>query len=204
MMNRALITLAALAAAATLSACGGEAADTGATGAATDTASAATAVTEASNNAEGVTLEGATVRAKAAADAPEGTEMTAIFGTLHNNTDAEVTITGFTTSLGGGSNEIHEVVDGVMQQKEGGITIPAGSTHELAPGHDHMMVMDYTPEIAAGSTVDITLELANGTTVTVPDVAVRTMLPGHEDYGADGDLEGHQHGTEHNPQGHNH
>ena len=36
----------------------------------TSTASAATAVTEASNNAEGVTLEGATVRAKAAADAP--------------------------------------------------------------------------------------------------------------------------------------
>ena len=35
----------------------------------TDTARAATAVTEASNNAEGVTLEGATVRAKAAADA---------------------------------------------------------------------------------------------------------------------------------------
>ena len=136
-------------------------------------------------------LENGTVRAKAAADAEDGTEMTAIFGTIHNTSDNEITVTGFTTSLGEASYEIHETVDGVMQEKEGGITIPAGGTFELAPGGDHLMIMGYAPEIPAGDTVDVTLETAHGEDIAIDGVAVRSMLPGGEDYGEDGQLAGH-------------
>ena len=130
-----------------------------------------------------VTLEQGAVRAKAAKDAADGNDMTSIFGTLHNNSNEDITVVGFTTSLGEASYQIHEVVDGAMRQKDGGFDIPAGGTHELAPGGDHFMVMGYAPAIDAGDTIDLTLLLEDGATVTVPDVAVRTMLPGDESYG---------------------
>ena len=138
-------------------------------------------------------LENGTVRAKADADAEDGTEMTAIFGTIHNTSDDEITVTGFTTSLGEASYEIHETLDGVMQEKEGGITIPAGGTFELKPGAEHLMIMGYAPEIPAGDTVDVTLETADGEDIAIDGVAVRSMLPGGEDYGEDGQLAGHGH-----------
>lgn len=140
-----------------------------------------------------VTLEQGAVRAKAAKDAADGSDMTAIFGTLHNNTDKDITVVGFTTSLGEADYQIHEVVDGMMRQKDGGFDIPAGGTHELAPGGDHFMVMSYAPAIEAGDTINLTLLLEGGDTLTVPDIAVRTMLPGGESYGDLGDHAEHQH-----------
>lgn len=117
--------------------------------------------------------------------------MTSIFGTLRNTTDQDLHVVGFTTSLGDASYEIHEVVDGVMRQKEGGFFIPAGGTHELAPGGDHFMIIEYADKIPAGSAIDVTLLLDDGTTSVVPDVAVRTMLPGDEGYGDDGQVQDH-------------
>ncbi|OHR22382.1 copper chaperone PCu(A)C [Corynebacterium sp. HMSC034A01] len=136
---------------------------------------------------DAVTLEDGAVRAKAAKDAADGSDMTSIFGTLHNNSDNDISVVGFTTSLGEADYQIHEVVDGVMREKDGGFDIPAGGTHELAPGGDHFMVMGYAPAIEAGDTIDVTLLLEGGATATVPDVAVRTMLPGDESYGDLGD-----------------
>lgn len=138
-----------------------------------------------------VTLEQGAVRAKAAKDAAGGSDMTTIFGTLHNNSDEDISVIGFTTSLGDADYQIHEVVDGVMRQKDGGFDIPAGSTHELAPGGDHFMVMGYEPAIEAGDTIDLTLLLEGGATATVSGVAVRTMLPGDESYGDLEDLGEH-------------
>ena len=152
-----------------------------------------------------VTLEQGTVRAKTAQDTADGSDMTSIFGTLHNNTDKDLSVVGFTTSLGEADYQIHEVVDGMMRQKDGGFDIPAGGTHELAPGGDHFMVMGYAPAIEAGDTIDLTLLLEDGATVTVPDVAVRTMLPGDESYGDIADHDGHaEHGGHDGHDGHNH
>ena len=147
------------------------------------TSEAATDVAASELDNDAVTLEQGAVRAKAAKDAADGNDMTSIFGTLHNNSNEDITVVGFTTSLGEASYQIHEVVDGAMRQKDGGFDIPAGGTHELAPGGDHFMVMGYAPAIDAGDTIDLTLLLEDGATVTVPDVAVRTMLPGDESYG---------------------
>lgn len=195
MNRRVLSACAAGALALSLTACANEE---------TTTATDATGATAAADAAD-VDFLNATVRAKAAADAPDGNDMTSIFGTLQNNTDEDIELTGFSTSLGEASYEIHEVVDGVMQQKEGGIIIPAGESHELKPGADHFMVMDYAPEIPAGEAVTVTLEFADGSTAEIKDIAVRTMLPGDESYGEEGELQGHQHGAEHDgSEGHDH
>lgn len=195
MNRRVLAACAAGALALSLTACANEE---------TTTATDATGVTAAAD-ATDVDFLNATVRAKAAADAPDGNDMTSIFGTLQNNSKEDVELTGFSTSLGEASYEIHEVVDGVMQQKEGGIIIPAGESHELKPGADHFMVMGYAPEIPAGDAVTVTLEFADGSTAEIKDIAVRTMLPGDENYGEDGELQGHQHGAEHDgSEGHDH
>ena len=118
------------------------------------------------------------------------TAMTGIFGTIKNETKEEVTLTGFEADIDGASFEIHEVVAGKMQKKEGGITIPAGGSHELKPGADHLMVMNYDKPIQAGEDVDVKLMFSNGTTVEVPDIPVRTIASGEENYGSDGGVEG--------------
>ena len=200
MNRRVLAACAAGALALSLTACANEETTTATDAAATTEATGAAEATVNNTDATAADIEflDAAVRAKQAADTPEGSEMTAIFGTLQNNTDEDIEVTGFSSSLGDASYEIHEVVDGVMQQKEGGIVIPAGESHELKPGADHFMVMDYAPEIPAGDTVTVTLELADGSTVEIADVAVRTMLPGDESYGEDGELQGHQSEKDHN------
>lgn len=144
-----------------------------------------------SDSDQAVVFDRGAVRAKAGEGEPDGKDMTSIFGTLRNTTDQDLHVVGFTTSLGDASYEIHEVVDGMMRQKEGGFDIPAGGTHELAPGGDHFMIMEYADKIPAGSAIDVTLLLDDGTTSVVPDVAVRTMLPGDEGYGDDGQVQDH-------------
>lgn len=192
-MRRTFAALTAGLLTLTLTACGGS----GGGDVATTTAASATAAssTKGAQAESGIALEGATMRAKAAKDAVDGSDMTSIFGTIRNNTDRDVELTGFSTSLGDARYEIHEVVDGVMRAKSGGISIAAHGSYELKPGNDHLMIMDYAPEIPAGETVEVTLAFADGTEIVVPDVAVRTMLPGHESYGEGGDLQGHQHGA---------
>lgn len=193
----ALVTAATIA--LSLTACSSDNADTDAAATtAAETTAAATSAAEESTEASASTssamkdekmgegevhLHDGTMRAKAAADAEGGSTMTAIFGVLENHRDEDVTLIGFTTSLGDATYEIHEVVNGVMQEKPDGITIPAGGQVELKPGGEHLMIMGYEPEVAAGETVDVTLLLSDGTTAEVKDVAVRTMLPGDEDYG---------------------
>ncbi len=154
---------------------------------ATETSTAGTTEAGAIQGEGAIQLENGTVRAKT----EPGKDMTAVFGTLHNTTDKDITVTGFTTSLGEARYELHETVDGVMRPVEGGFTVPANGTFELAPGGTHMMILDYTPEIPAGDTVDITLQTSDGESIEIPQVAVRTMIPGHEDYGKDGSMVGH-------------
>ncbi|HZK32214.1 MAG TPA: copper chaperone PCu(A)C [Corynebacterium sp.] len=135
---------------------------------------------------EAVVLEEGVVRAK-----DTEVSMTAIFGTLHNTSDEELHVVGVNTNLAEGRYEIHEVVDGIMQEKEGGLVLPAGVEHVMEPGGDHFMIMDHEGEIPAGDIVEVTIELADGTFIELGEIPVRTMNAGDEDYGADGTLEGH-------------
>ncbi|MEU5964094.1 copper chaperone PCu(A)C [Micromonospora parva] len=115
------------------------------------------------------------------------TGMTAAFGTLVNDGDSDVTVTGATTSLS--PMELHEMAmkDGamVMRQKQGGIVIKAGSTHALEPGGDHLMLMNLSRPVRAGDELTFTLTFADGRTQQFRAVAKpftgaqESYAPGH-------------------------
>lgn len=94
------------------------------------------------------------------------TYMTGVFMTIKNETDHEMVVTG-----GKSDNApmvgIHEVVDGVMQEKAGGLVISARASAELKPGGDHVMLMGMPAGLAAGDEVTITLTLSDGQTINV-------------------------------------
>lgn len=197
MFTRGRIALSVLAVSAlTLVGCtdNGDDATTTGTATATETTAAADATdaTAEGENAEWVTFTEGFVKAK-----PAEKDMTGIFGIFTNNSDEDINVVGFTSNLDVPTHELHEVVDGVMQMKPGGFVLPAGEEHELKPGGDHMMLMDYTEPIEAGDTIDIVLEFGDGSTQEVKDLPVRTIASGEESYGADGSLQGHQMGENH-------
>ncbi|MGC4746739.1 copper chaperone PCu(A)C [Micromonospora sp. DT201] len=113
--------------------------------------------------------------------------MTAAFGTLVNDADTDVTITGASTEVS--PMELHEMAmkDGkmVMQAKPGGIVIKAKSTHVLEPGGDHLMLMEVKQPVRAGDELTFTLTFTDGRTQTFSAVAKpftgaqESYAPGH-------------------------
>lgn len=130
-------------------------------------------------------FEDAVVRAMA-----EDADMTAIFGTLVNESNEDIEIVAFSSSVDAGINEIHETVDGQMREMEEPLIIPAGESLALEPGGAHFMLMDVKEPVMAGDEVTVTVELADGSTEEFDDIPVRTIGAGDENYG---DL-GHDHG----------
>ncbi|AKK03292.1 copper chaperone PCu(A)C [Corynebacterium epidermidicanis] len=172
--------------------------DTAATVAAPTASKSATAKNSQHSHGDSVAFEEGYVKAK-----PADKDMTGIFGTIHNGTKQPVHLVSFTTDTGAAKHEIHEVVNGVMQMKQGGVEIPAGGTYELKPGGDHLMIMDLAAPINAGDTVKVTLNFDGGVAPVVMDVPVRTIASGQENYGANGGVQGNSGMTE-TPVAHNH
>lgn len=115
-------------------------------------------------------------------------EMTAAFGVLDNSGDADATLVAASTPAAA-RVEIHEVVMGeggemVMQPKEGGVVVSAGSSVTLEPGGDHLMLMDVTGPIEPGDEVALTLEFADGSTLDVTATA-KEFSGGNEEYTPD-------------------
>ena len=111
--------------------------------------------------------------------------MTAAFGTLVNNGSSDIVVTAATSDITS-TMELHETVqndDGTMamQPKEGGFTIPAGGEHELAPGGDHLMIMDLDRALKPGEMVIIELTLEDGSTTEI-DATVKTFPGADEEY----------------------
>ncbi|HON76143.1 MAG TPA: copper chaperone PCu(A)C [Dermatophilaceae bacterium] len=115
--------------------------------------------------------------------ATEG-EMTGVFGIIHNHAATDVTVTSATSPLTT-RVELHEVVmvDGAMkmQPKAGGFMLPAKGSHELAPGHDHIMLMGLSAPLKTGTTVEVTLHMSDGKAVTFT-APVRPAAAGNESY----------------------
>jgi len=130
--------------------------------------------------------------------------MTAVFADISNPGGEDITMVGGTTDVAQ-MVELHEVADGVMQQKEGGIVVPANSTISLMPGADHIMIMGLNGPLLAGETITVTIELDNGDTLEVT-ADVRDYQGANEEYHESGDMdmemdmehdgEMHQNGTE--------
>ncbi|HLU73682.1 MAG TPA: copper chaperone PCu(A)C [Nonomuraea sp.] len=113
--------------------------------------------------------------------------MTAAFGTLVNHTDSPITVVGATSPLSS-KIELHEVVESgnktVMQQKQGGFVVPARGSHELAPGGDHIMLMDVQEEVKPGAEIPFTLTVEGGPDLEFTAVG-KDFAGAEEDYHAD-------------------
>lgn len=123
---------------------------------------AALAVTTACSPPPDIAVRNAWVRA-----VPPGSSATAGYLVLENRGRTERILTG--VSAGGvGRVEMHSsgMEDGVMRMRRlEEIAVPAGGEVALAPGGLHLMLFG-DPLPAAGSTVSLQLEFADGTTLT--------------------------------------
>lgn len=175
--NRPVALMAAVAVALSVASCGTSPANGGS---ATTTSPAAGATPPAASHARtpgSVTLESGWAKADSG--------MTAVFGTVHNDTDQPVTLVGGSSSAAA-SVEVHTMVkqaDGTMKmtKKEGGLPIAAGASVELAPGADHIMLIGLRAPLENGSDVTLVLRTADGKDLewTVP---VRSFAGAEETY----------------------
>ena len=110
--------------------------------------------------------------------------MTAIFGTLKNNTDKEKVLESVSSSDVKGNFELHTVVDGKMVEQKEGFKLPANGTLEMKPGGEHIMIMDNHDELAAGDKVNVQLKFKDGSTEKV-SIPVREQPSGEENYGGE-------------------
>ncbi|MGO1316742.1 MAG: copper chaperone PCu(A)C [Cellulomonadaceae bacterium] len=97
--------------------------------------------------------------------------MSAAFGTLTNAGDTDATVISATTAAAT-RIELHETVENgagtmTMREVDGGFHVPAGGSHVLAPGADHIMLMDLTAPLLAGDEVTVTLTLSDGSSIDV-------------------------------------
>lgn len=118
--------------------------------------------------------------------------MTGVFGTLTNDGAHDLVIEGVDSDAAG-MVELHEVTaDGVMQEIAGDVVIPAGGTFELAPGANHIMLMNLSRELLAGEEVEITLALSDGSRATFV-VLVKDFAGANEEYDAHENEHEHEH-----------
>ena len=113
------------------------------------------------------------------------TGMAAVFGTFTNagHYDAHI-VSG--DSPAAGRVEVHEVVPDAsgtmaMRPKADGLTIPPGGTHDLAPGGDHLMLMDLKEPLQPGADVSLTVVFEDGSTLPVT-AQIREFAGANEEY----------------------
>ncbi|WP_433281398.1 copper chaperone PCu(A)C [Pseudonocardia xinjiangensis] len=110
---------------------------------------------------------------------------TAAFGTFSTTGSTPVTVLSAQTSASS-RTELHEVVVGAdgamtMRPKGDGFVIEPGTPHVLAPGGDHIMIMDLASPIRPGDQIDVTLSLSDGSTTRFSALAKETS-GGEENY----------------------
>jgi len=111
--------------------------------------------------------------------------MTAAFADLQNTGDSDLHIVSVDSAVAR-STELHEMVsDGaggmVMQESDEGFVVPAGGTHRLAPGGDHIMFIGLLAPLTPGTDVPITVTFADGSAVEF-SAQVRDYAGAQEDY----------------------
>ena len=111
--------------------------------------------------------------------------MTAVYGTLINNTNEDIVLVGGQTEVAG-VVEVHEMamIDGnmKMQKIDGGLVIPAGTAVVLEPGGNHLMLLMLTEEITAGEEVSVTFDFDGAADLTVDGIIAKPAEGGDEEY----------------------
>lgn len=122
--------------------------------------------------------------------------MTAVFGTLHNTTDKDITITEVKGDIDGADYQLHTVDNAGEMKQVSDMKIPAGKDKALEPGGDHIMIMEVKKELSAGDALTLTLVDEDGKEYEMKNIPVRVQQSTHEHYGEGKDGKGHE--------GHNH
>jgi copper(I)-binding protein len=113
--------------------------------------------------------------------------MTGVFAKITNKTSKTITLVGGSSSFAP-MIEVHQVVDGVMSKKDGGIKIAPGKSAILQPGGLHVMLMNLKKKILPGTVVDLKLTFkgtfgsAKSKTVTLKKMIAKTADSGAESY----------------------
>ena len=137
--------------------------------------------------------------------APSG--MTAVFGTVTNTSDQEVTLKGASAHGIAEDVELHETAMDAssgstqMKEKDGGFTIAPGESVKLEPGANHIMLMGLTCSLQAGSDLNLQLETDGGAQdVTVPvrdySGAKESYAPAEDASGSSDEHDSHEHGSD--------
>lgn len=114
--------------------------------------------------AKTVVVTQAWVRASSFSDHTGG--MTGAFAKITNRTSKTVTLVGGSSSFAP-MVQVHQVVDGMMSEKKGGIKIAPGKSVLLQPGGLHVMLMGLTKEVKPGTVVDLKLTFTNAKPVSL-------------------------------------
>lgn len=112
----------------------------------------------------GVTVEEAWVR-----EVPPGRDMSAGFLMLTNQTDDTIALVRVETEAAR-SVELHSTrhEDGMMSmQRVLAYTLEPQSTHRLAPGGDHLMLIGLRESPARGDSIALTLHFSDGSSLQV-------------------------------------
>jgi copper(I)-binding protein len=144
-------------------------------------AHATPAVSSAANakaTAKNVVVTQAWVRASSFSDHTGG--MTGVFAKITNRTSKTVTLTGGSSSFAP-MVQVHQVVNGMMSEKAGGIKIAPGKSAILQPGGLHVMLMGLTKEVKPGTMVDIKLNFTNAKPISLKLLS-KTADAGDEEY----------------------
>lgn len=120
--------------------------------------------------------------------------MTSSFGLVKNAGEEDVTLVAVESTISE-NIELHQTSgDGSgamsMEEKEGGFTIAAGESLDLAPGGDHIMFMDFDGPLQAGDTVDLTLVFADDSRLDY-EASIRDFAGADESY-SDEESDGHE------------
>jgi copper(I)-binding protein len=90
---------------------------------------------------------------------------------LQNDTDQDLKLIGVRSDVAK-RVELHTHIDkgdGIMQMRqiEGGIAIPAGESHMMKRGGDHVMLMGLNQSLVDGETIAVIFEFENAKDMTV-------------------------------------
>ena len=111
--------------------------------------------------------------------------MTAVYGTITNNSAEDVVLVGGATEVAG-VVEVHEMamIDGEMKMQEidGGLVIPAGQSVVLEPGGNHLMLMMLKDDVLAGEMIEVVFDFEGAEDLTLTDVMAKPAEGGDEEY----------------------
>ncbi len=128
--------------------------------------------------------------------------MTGVFGTLVNEGDSPVVLTGATAEGVAGRVELHGTVldpatgSTVMQPRQEPVVVAPGGSYALEPGADHLMLLDLRCDLRAGDEIELVLGFEDGAGQTVT-AAVRDYAGAQEEYAPGGENGGPSGGAEH-------